>query len=101
MVLLEDSNEPSILYTVRYAWILLMIPRKRYLENKIYTWVGSNHTILLSVNPFQPLPLYTPEQIETHSHPPLNKPLPPHVYDIAYSAFQELSAEGTDQSILI
>ena len=53
------------------------------MENKIYTWVGSNHTILLSVNPFQPLPLYSPEQIETHSHPPLNKPLPPHVYDIA------------------
>ena len=71
------------------------------MENKIYTWVGSNHTILLSVNPFQPLPLYSPEQIETHSHPPLNKPLPPHVYDIAYSAFQELVTDGTDQSILI
>ncbi|CBK23300.2 uncharacterized protein [Blastocystis hominis] len=91
VVLLEDCNEPSILYTVR----------KRYMEGKIYTWVGSNKTILLSVNPFQNLPLYSPEQISLHANPPPNRLLPPHVYDIAYSAFQEMSVDGTDQSILI
>lgn len=78
-----------------------MIHRKRYMEGKIYTWVGSNKTILLSVNPFQSLPLYSPEQISLHANPPPNRLLPPHVYDIAYSAFQEMSVDGTDQSILI
>ena len=71
------------------------------MEGKIYTWVGSNKTILLSVNPFQNLPLYSPEQISLHANPPPNRPLPPHVYDIAFSAFQEMALEGTDQSILI
>ena len=71
------------------------------MEGKIYTWVGSNKTILLSVNPFQNLPLYSPEQIALHANPPPNRPLPPHVYDIAFSAFQEMALEGTDQSILI
>lgn len=63
--------------------------------------MGSNKTILLSINPFQQLPLYSPEQITLHSHPPPNRALPPHVYDIAYSAFQELVTTGEDQSILI
>ena len=53
------------------------------------------------MNPFQQLPLYSPEQITLHSHPPPNRALPPHVYDIAYSAFQELTSGGGDQSILI
>ena len=75
--------------------------RKRYMEDKIYTWVGSNKTILLSINPFKSLPLYSPEQIALHANPPPNRLLPPHVYDIAYSAFQEMSIDGTDQSILI
>lgn len=78
-----------------------MICRQRYLKNQIYTWVGSNKSILVSINPFQSLPLYTPEVIQEHAHPPPNKQLMPHVYDIAYSAYSEMSYNNTNQSILI
>lgn len=71
------------------------------MKNQIYTWVGSNKSILVSINPFQQLPLYTPEVIQEHAHPPPNKQLLPHVYDIAYSAYNELSYNNTNQSILI
>jgi hypothetical protein len=48
MVKLNDLNEPTILHNLR----------NRYKKNEIYTYVG---TILIAVNPFKLLPLYTPQ----------------------------------------
>lgn len=48
MVKLNDLNEPTILNNLR----------NRYKKYEIYTYVG---TILIAVNPFKLLPIYTPE----------------------------------------
>lgn len=84
-----------------FLFLFIQFYRQRYLKNQIYTWVGSNKSILVSINPFQQLPLYSPEIIQEHAHPPPNKQLSPHVYDIAYSAYSELCYNHTNQSILI
>ena len=48
MVKLNELNEPTILHNLR----------NRYKRTEIYTYVG---TILIAVNPFKLLPLYTPQ----------------------------------------
>ena len=32
--------------------------RHRYQHDDIYTWVGADHTVLVSLNPFKRLPIY-------------------------------------------
>ena len=75
--------------------------RALYNRDEIYTWCGASKTVLISVNPFKMLPLYTPGVIETHNRPPPNQQLEPHVYDIASHALKALMLLGVDQSILI
>jgi len=51
MVALKQLNDASILHNLRI----------RFFANEIYTGIG---TILVSVNPFKILPLYTPKVLE-------------------------------------
>ena len=53
MVKLNDLNEASILHNLRL----------RFKKDIIYTYVSS---ILISVNPFKLLPLYTPEVLDSY-----------------------------------
>lgn len=62
LITLSNLNEHSMLETIRL----------RYAANLIYTWTG---TILVSINPFVLLPIYTPEVVQkylkdSHSQPP-------------------------------
>jgi len=70
--------------------------RIRYKEDKIYTNVSS---ILISVNPFKLLPLYTPEVLDTYRNGSRDKP--PHVFAVAYNAYHNMLSEKTDQSVVI
>ncbi|KNC51726.1 myosin VIIA [Thecamonas trahens ATCC 50062] len=74
--------------------------RERFYKDKIYTNVG---TILISVNPFKGLGLYTPTVIDRYYHKGIST-LPPHVFQIADEAYRKMM-EGirgqTDQSVLI
>ena len=47
------------------------------------------------------LPYYTPQIIEDHWHPPANKTLMPHTYDIAKRALLGMTLNGENQAILI
>jgi myosin heavy subunit len=91
IVMLDAINEGQIIHNLR----------ERYLKNKIYTWCGANKNVLISVNPFQNLPLYSPEIITEHAHPPPNKSLEPHVFDIAQGSFKSMSIDRLNQCILI
>eukprot|EP00940_MAST-03C_sp_MAST-3C-sp2_P003640 g3640.t1 len=91
IVMLDHINEAQIVHNIR----------ERYRKDHIYTWCGASKTVLISVNPFKMLPLYTPRVIDMHRHPPPNKTLEPHVYDIANHALRSLTLNGKDQSILI
>ncbi|CAM9661074.1 unnamed protein product, partial [Chrysoparadoxa australica] len=83
---LDDLNENSLLNLVR----------ARYTKNRIYTNIGS---ILISVNPFRPLPLYTPQQIDLYKEGPRGKA--PHVFAVGHNAYYELLNERRNQSIII
>ncbi len=56
------------------------------LQDKIYTYMGD---ILLSVNPFRPLPLYD-EETSSHYKMARRGMLPPHVFAIADTAYTDL-----------
>eukprot|EP00743_Colponemidia_sp_Colp-15_P007995 GILK01008660.1.p1 GENE.GILK01008660.1~~GILK01008660.1.p1 ORF type:complete len:2044 (+),score=493.00 GILK01008660.1:237-6368(+) len=87
LVMLDDMNEALILHNLK----------ERFRRDKIYSRVG---TILISVNPFKQLPLYTPDIIDRY-HKRGMREVPPHVYEVADSAFVSLNSDSTSQSIII
>eukprot|EP00466_Bigelowiella_natans_P001656 jgi/Bigna1/41654/e_gw1.55.12.1 len=90
LVLLDDLNEPLIMWNLQ----------ERFKNNQIYTNVGS---ILIAVNPFKKLPLYTPTIIDKYAKRG-NRILPPHVFHIASESYRNLlegTTEKTAQSIVI
>uniref|UniRef100_A0A4W3HAE6 Myosin motor domain-containing protein n=1 Tax=Callorhinchus milii TaxID=7868 RepID=A0A4W3HAE6_CALMI len=50
MVLLDPLTEDSLLSNLK----------KRFNKNEIYTYIGN---VVVSINPYQSLPIYTPEMI--------------------------------------
>lgn len=74
LVLLDQMSGPLILHCLK----------QRFMEDKIYTNVG---TILISVNPYQRLPLYSRDVIEKYTMRG-TKEMPPHVFNIGHEAFK-------------
>jgi myosin heavy subunit len=86
LVNISDLNEMSILHNLRI----------RFKEDRIYTNISS---ILISVNPFKLLPLYTPEILEQYRTGSRGKP--PHVYAVAVNSYNNMLSESLDQSVVI
>ncbi|XP_078066252.1 unconventional myosin-VIIa-like [Mustelus asterias] len=87
MILIGDLNEAGILHN-------LLI---RYQENVIYTYTGS---ILVAVNPYQLLPLYTTEQINLYTNRRIGD-MPPHIFAIADNCYFNLRKNRKDQCCII
>ncbi|KAL6056612.1 myosin-5 isoform X3, variant 2 [Balamuthia mandrillaris] len=87
LVQMDNINEAMIVHNLR----------KRFTNNQIYTNIG---TILISVNPFKQLPLYTPTVIDEYMHKG-TKEMPPHTYNIADQAYRDMLDHKINQSILI
>ncbi|XP_053452789.1 unconventional myosin-VIIb isoform X2 [Nycticebus coucang] len=87
MIRLGDLNEAGMVHN-------LLI---RYRQHKIYTYTGS---ILVAVNPFQMLPLYTTEQVRLYYNRHMGE-LPPHVFAIANSCYFNMQRSKRDQSCII
>jgi hypothetical protein len=90
MVHMDDTNEASILHNVRL----------RFDIDLFMTNVG---TILVLVNPFQWFEhLYTIEMISMyHNWRMGDDPLPPHVYQIGYAAYNGITNHLENQAIII
>lgn len=91
LVMTDGINEGMISHTLR----------ERYNSNELYTWVGAAHSVLVSVNPYKDLPLYSTQIMHMYHTPPPNKKLGPHPFAIAIDAYRSMLFTGIDQSILI
>ncbi|XP_020845743.1 unconventional myosin-Ia [Phascolarctos cinereus] len=87
MVLLEPLNEDSLLKNLD----------KRFQHKEIYTYIGN---VLISVNPYQQLPIFGPEFIDKYKEYNFYE-LKPHIYALANQAYQSLTDHDKDQCIII
>ncbi|XP_060583586.1 unconventional myosin-Ia-like isoform X8 [Ruditapes philippinarum] len=71
--------------------------KKRFSHEQIYTYIG---TVVVSVNPYQKLPLYTAEVIEEYRSRNIYE-LPPHIYAISDEAYRSMRDRNLDQCIII
>mmetsp|Transcript_6672 Transcript_6672/g.19028 ORF Transcript_6672/g.19028 Transcript_6672/m.19028 type:complete len:1577 (+) Transcript_6672:249-4979(+) len=98
LITLPHLHEPAILHSVS----------ERFFHGKIYTWTGP---VLIAVNPFQRLPLYTDEILDSYRSEGLfrsqgmgnaKSDLDPHVFAVADRSYRQMmDRERKSQSILI
>jgi len=97
LITLAHLHEPAILHALS----------DRFFRGKIYTWTGP---VLIAVNPFQRLALYTDDILEAYRRDGLLKAqgmqssseLEPHVFAIADRSYRQMmSDQRKSQSILI
>ena len=90
MVKFAKLSEATLLHNLRV----------RYARDDIYSRAGS---ILISVNPFKQLSIYTPERMAQckDADAKVLQDLEPHVYALAEAAFRGMLVEQKQQSILI
>ncbi|KAF7216088.1 transcript variant X1 [Nothobranchius furzeri] len=87
MVLLEPLTEDSFLENLK----------NRFDHNEIYTYIGS---VVISLNPYRSLPIYTPEKVEEYRNRNFYE-LSPHIFALADEAYRSLRDQDKDQCILI
>ncbi|NWY52503.1 MYO1A protein, partial [Chionis minor] len=87
LVLLDPLTEESLLHTLQ----------ERFSRSDIYTYIGN---VVISVNPYRSLPIYTPEKVQEY-HDCNFFAVKPHIYAIADDAYRSLRDRDRDQCILI
>ncbi|NWI26513.1 MYO1A protein, partial [Sula dactylatra] len=87
LVLLDPLTEESLLQTLQ----------ERFRRSDIYTYIGN---VVISVNPYRSLPIYTPEKVQEY-HNCNFFAVKPHIYAIADDAYRSLRDRDRDQCILI
>ncbi|KAM6465858.1 unconventional myosin-IXb isoform 4-T4 [Liasis olivaceus] len=92
----EDFNDMCNLPNLTETTLLENLKR-RFLKQKIYTYVGS---ILIAINPFKFLPIYNPKYVQMYENHQLGK-LEPHIFAIADVAYHAMLKKHMNQCIVI
>ncbi|XP_059484567.1 unconventional myosin IC isoform X2 [Neocloeon triangulifer] len=71
--------------------------KKRFNTDLIYTYIGP---VLVSVNPYKNIPIYTDDVIKTYCNIHYFEAIP-HIYAVTDTAYRALKEENRDQCILI
>ncbi|XP_028928775.1 unconventional myosin-Ia [Ornithorhynchus anatinus] len=87
LVLLDPLTEESLLSNLQ----------ERFKHGEIYTYIGN---VVVSVNPYQTLPIYGPEHVAQYRDYNFYE-LKPHIYAVANEAYESLRSRDRDQCILI
>jgi len=87
LTLLSHLNEPEVLHNVRL----------RYSQEQIYTYSG---IVLIALNPFQRLPIYTHDIMRAYSGKRRGE-LEPHLFAVAEEAYRNMLMEKKNQSIIV
>lgn len=87
LILLEPLDEESLIKNLQL----------RYENKEIYTYIGN---VVISMNPYEQLPIYGPEFIAKYRDYTFYE-LKPHIYALANVAYQSLKDRDRDQCILI
>lgn len=66
-----------------------------------FAGIGANKSVLVSINPYEDLPIYDEEHMNIHRSKPPNLVLQPHVFDVANNSYDAMAFNGTNQSVLI
>ncbi|XP_019902495.3 unconventional myosin-XV [Esox lucius] len=92
----DEVEDLSQLEEVCESSVLLNL-KKRFHRDSIYTYIGN---MLLSMNPFKPLSLYTEDLRQQYQGKDQHRN-PPHVYAIADAAFSQSQSSPQEQCIVI
>ncbi|KAI9312548.1 P-loop containing nucleoside triphosphate hydrolase protein [Zopfochytrium polystomum] len=84
---LSHLHEPAVLHNVRL----------RYLQEQIYTYSG---IVLIAMNPFQRLAIYTSDIMREYSGKRRGE-LEPHLFAVAEEAYRTMIKEKKNQSIIV
>ncbi|XP_070708045.1 unconventional myosin-XVB [Pempheris klunzingeri] len=96
VVEVDEVEDLSQLEEVCESSVLLNL-KKRFHRDCIYTYVGN---MMLSINPFKPLNIYTKELRQKYQGKEQQRN-PPHVYAIADAAFSQSQTSTQEQCIII
>jgi len=77
---------------------LLQEIHARYNQDKIYTYIGD---ILIAVNPYRRLPIYGQEKWQLYREVSVRSSLPPHIYAVSDSAYQNLRNNQVNQCCVV
>ncbi|EFA78349.1 myosin IC [Heterostelium album PN500] len=92
----EGLDDMTLLSKVTNDQILENL-KKRFEKDIIYTNIGD---VLISVNPFKPIPIYTDEILHEYEGKSRIE-LPPHVFSIAEQTYRSMINEKENQCVII
>ncbi|GAM28278.1 hypothetical protein SAMD00019534_114540 [Acytostelium subglobosum LB1] len=92
----EGLDDMTLLSKVTNDQILENL-KKRFEKDIIYTSIGD---VLISVNPFKPIPIYTDEILHEYEGKSRIE-LPPHVYGVAEQTYRSMINEKENQCVII
>lgn len=96
---LEENCENLVDLESYNEGIILHHTKKRFSQDKIYTYVGN---ILVALNPYKPLDIYSLSVIERiYNSVKQRDDVPPHIFSIAANAVFCMKQDSKNQAVLI